>query len=146
MSGLTLQSVGAAENEFFAEETLVVISPNFDHDKFYLTSGCYGPFESGDTCVVPLWLAINLRKRNKCTIVTPEWMAITSLERNVEQEKNEVNFEPLPFHYIEISQLLLVHARDDIVSPDTVAALLQDIQSIRIDRAKAGMLGNSIYQ
>ena len=142
MSGLTLQSVSTAENEFFAEETLITISTNFDHEKFFLTSGTFGPFDSGDNCVVPLWLAINLRKRQKCTIVVPDWMSVESLEQNVEKERNENLFEPLPFYYREISQLILVHAREDVQAPDTVAALLQDIQSIRIDRAKLGMIGN----
>lgn len=144
MSGLTLKSMTTAESEFFAEETLVTISPNFSHDKLLFTSGSFGPLEAGDPCVVPLWLAITLRKRGKCTIVIPDWMSTSSLEQNILNEKSRETFEPLPFHYREISQLLLNYAREDIKEPDRAAALLQDIDNIRMDRAKMGMIGNII--
>lgn len=141
MSGLTLKSMTTAESEFFAEETLITISPNFSHPKLLFTSGSFGPLEAGDQCVVPLWLAITLRKRGKCIIVIPEWMSVTSLEQNILNEKSDEHFEPLQFHYKEISQLLLNYARDDVKEPDRVSALLQDIENIRMDRAKMGMLG-----
>jgi GINS complex subunit 2 len=146
MSGLTLKSMTTAESEFFAEETLITISPNFSHDKLLFTSGSFGPLEAGDPCVVPLWLAITLRKRGKCTIVIPDWMSTSSLEQNILNEKSRETFEPLPFHYREISQLLLNYARDDIKEPDRAAALLQDIDNIRMDRAKMGMIGSIVYQ
>jgi GINS complex subunit 2 len=130
-----------AESEFFAEETLITISPNFSHPKLLFTSGSFGPLEAGDPCVVPLWLAITLRKRGKCIIVIPEWMSVASLEQNILNEKSDEHFEPLQFHYKEISQLLLNYARDDVKEPDRVSALLQDIENIRMDRAKMGMLG-----
>ena len=141
MSGLTLKSMTTAESEFFAEETLITISPNFSHPKFLFTSGSFGPLEAGDPCVVPLWLAITLRKRGKCIIVIPEWMSVASLEQNILNEKKDEHFEPLQFHYKEISQLLLNYARDDVREPDRVSALLQDIENIRMDRAKMGMIG-----
>jgi GINS complex subunit 2 len=146
MSGLTLKSMTTAESEFFAEETLITISPNFSHDKLLFTSGSFGPLEAGDPCIVPLWLAITLRKRGKCTIVIPDWMSTSSLEQNILNEKSRETFEPLPFHYREISQLLLNYARDDIKEPDRAAALLQDIDNIRMDRAKMGMIGSIVYQ
>ena len=140
ISGLTLQSVTTAENEFLAEETLITIQPNFDHAKLFFTSGTFGPFSSGELYDVPLWLAINLSKRNKCTIIIPDWMSVEALEQNNSNEKNLSLFEPLPFHYQEISQLLFIHAKKEIKSPDTVGALLQDIQNIRMDRAQIGLL------
>lgn len=146
MSGLTLKAFSSAESEFFAEETLITISPNFSHDKLLFTSGSFGPFEAGDPCIVPLWLAITLRKRGKCTIVIPDWMSASSLEHNIINEKSQDKFEPLPFHYREISQLLLNYARDDAREPDRTAALLQDIDNVRMDRAKVGMIGTDEYQ
>lgn len=141
MSGLTLKSMTTAESEFFAEETMITISPNFSHSLLLFTSGSFGPLVAGDPCVVPLWLAITLRKRGKCVIVIPEWMSVTSLEQNILNEKKDEHFEPLQFHYKEISQLLLNYARDDVREPDRVSALLQDIENIRMDRAKMGMIG-----
>lgn len=71
-------------------------------------------------------------------------MSTSSLEQNILNEKSRETFEPLPFHYREISQLLLNYAREDIKEPDRAAALLQDIDNIRMDRAKMGMIGNII--
>jgi GINS complex subunit 2 len=142
MSGLTLKSVTAAENEFLAEETIITITSNIDHPEFKFISGVFGPLEASYPCKVPLWLAITLRKRGKCTVVIPDWMSRALLEQNIDNEKNLDLFEPLPFHYKEISQLLLNNARDDFPDPDRVAALLHDIENIRLDRAKIGIIGN----
>lgn len=144
MSGLTLKTFSSAESEFFAEETLITISPNFSHDKLLFTSGSFGPLEAGDPCIVPLWLAITLRKRGKCTIVIPDWMSAASLEQNIINEKSQDVFTQIPFHYREISQLLLNYARDDVREPDRTAALLQDIDNVRMDRAKMGMIGTDV--
>ena len=144
MSGLALKTFSSAESEFFAEETLITISPNFSHDKLLFTSGSFGPLEAGDPCIVPLWLAITLRKRGKCTIVIPDWMSTASLEQNIINEKSQDEFTLLPFHYREISQLLLNYARDDVREPDRTAALLQDIDNVRMDRAKMGMIGTDV--
>lgn len=46
----------------------------------------------------------------------------------------------LPFHYIEISSLLLKYARDDMQSPEELATLLRDIEDIRMDRLKIAMV------
>ena len=140
MSGRVLKSLTTAENEFLAEETLITITANIDHQPFLFISGSYGPLQAGFPCDVPLWLAITLRKRGKCTIAVPDWMSVRSLEQNIANERQQTIFEPLPFHYREISQLLLNHAREDITSPDRVQVLLQDLENIRLDRARMGML------
>ena len=140
MSGRLLKSLTASENEFLAEETLITITSAIDHQPFLFISGSFGPLQAGFPCEVPLWLAITLRKRGKCTIAVPEWMSVRSLEQNIANERNQSTFEKLPFHYREISQLLLNHAREDIQSADRVQVLLQDLENIRMDRARMGIL------
>mmetsp|Transcript_21817 Transcript_21817/g.30121 ORF Transcript_21817/g.30121 Transcript_21817/m.30121 type:complete len:227 (-) Transcript_21817:59-739(-) len=139
MSGLTLRNMVSSENEFLAEETLVEVVSNFDHPALKFISGKFGPFVSQMVCKIPLWLAITLKKRGKCTFVTPDWMKVEELEKVIVNEKTQKNLGNLPFHYIEVSQLLLVNARDDIESPDRVSALLQEVEGIRMDRIKAGI-------
>ncbi|ROJ25223.1 DNA replication complex GINS protein PSF2 [Anabarilius grahami] len=63
-----------AEVEFLAEKEMVKIIPNFSLDKIYLIGGDLGPFNPGLPVEVPLWLALNLKQRQKCRIVPPEWM------------------------------------------------------------------------
>lgn len=148
MSGLILNAVNSSENEYFAEQTLITIIPNVDQPKFQFISGHFGPLTGGFPAVVPLWLAITLRKRGKCTIQMPEWMTILALEERVATERTQGTLSDLPFHYMEIAQLLLTNAKEDIISPDKVMVLLQDIENIRMDRIKLGVMGvaDSIYK
>lgn len=96
----------ASEVEFLAEKELVTIIPNFSLDKIYLIGvrqaggtglrqrghgqvtalfhlesalslqGDLGPFNPGLPVEVPLWLAINLKQRQKCRLLPPEWMDV----------------------------------------------------------------------
>lgn len=141
MSGLTLKSINAAENEFLAEQSLITIIPGVDQPKFQFISGQFGPLTGGFPAIVPLWLAITLRKRGKCTIQMPEWMSVAALELRVQAERTQNMLSDLPFHYMEIAQLLLTHAKEDLNSPDRVSVLLQDIENIRMDRIKLGVMG-----
>lgn len=38
--------------------------------------GDLGPFNPGLPVQVPLWLAINLKQRQKCRLLAPEWMDV----------------------------------------------------------------------
>ena len=84
-----------AEVEFLAEKELVTITPNFSENKIclisvsclssywrtiyctaFLPQGDFGPFNPSMHTKVPLWLAVNLRQRQKCRIEPPEWLSI----------------------------------------------------------------------
>lgn len=90
-----------AEVEFLAEKELITIVPNFSENRLYLISvgdliftlapsmfrqlpppsfgapqGEVGPFNPSMQTRVPLWLALNLRQRQKCHIVPPEWLSV----------------------------------------------------------------------
>ena len=139
MSGLKLNSIQSSENEFIAEESIIEIISSFDHPQFKFVSGIFGPFVSQMPCRVPLWLALSFKKKGKCTIVAPSWMTVEELERTVSNERTQKVLGHLPFHYMEIAHLLLANAREDIDSPDQVAVLLQDVESVRMDRIKTGI-------
>eukprot|EP00607_Mallomonas_marina_P005177 CAMPEP_0182429804 /NCGR_PEP_ID=MMETSP1167-20130531/33949_1 /TAXON_ID=2988 /ORGANISM="Mallomonas Sp, Strain CCMP3275" /LENGTH=215 /DNA_ID=CAMNT_0024614065 /DNA_START=86 /DNA_END=733 /DNA_ORIENTATION=+ len=129
----------AAENEFLAENSLISIVPNFSHPRLYFISGVFGPFDVDVDTSVPLWLAITLRKKDKCKIVVPDWLRAENLDEAVRKEREEVEFQPLPFHYMEIALLLLSCARDEIPEPDRVTSLLQNLENIRKDRVMIGI-------
>lgn len=57
----------------------------------FLFQGDLGPFNPGLPVEVPVWLAINLKQRQKCRLVPPAWMDVGKLQR--EQGKHE---KPLP--------------------------------------------------
>jgi GINS complex subunit 2 len=48
-------------------------------------------------------------------------------------------FQPLPFHYVEISRLLLDNAREDFENNFMVQSLLEDIKDVRWDKVEAGL-------
>ncbi|XP_055001035.1 DNA replication complex GINS protein PSF2 isoform X2 [Sorex araneus] len=135
-----------AEVEFLAEKELVTIIPNFSLDKIYLIGGELGPFLPGLPLQVPLWLAMNLKQRQKCRLVPPEWMDVgrdragqrvgnatspgrvstsEKLEKVRDQERQEETFTPVPSpHYMELTRLLLSQA-------DEIRTLVKDVWDTR---------------
>ncbi|XP_069822418.1 DNA replication complex GINS protein PSF2 [Dendropsophus ebraccatus] len=126
-----------SEVEFLAEKQLVSIIPNFSLDKVYLIGGDIGPFNPGLPVQVPLWLAINLKQRQKCRIVPPEWMDVDKLEEIRDNERREDTFTPMPNpHYMELTKLLLNHASDNIPKADDIRTLVKDAWDTRIAKLR----------
>ncbi|XP_043937692.1 DNA replication complex GINS protein PSF2 [Protopterus annectens] len=126
-----------SEVEFLAEKEMITIIPNFSLDKIYLIGGDLGPFNPGLPVEVPLWLAINLKQRQKCRIVPPEWMDVEKLEQIREQERKEETFTPMPNpYYMELTKLLLNHASDNIPKADEIRTLVKDTWDTRIAKLR----------
>ncbi|XP_005107947.1 DNA replication complex GINS protein PSF2 [Aplysia californica] len=129
-----------AEVEFLAERELVKIVPNFTQDKIYLISGDIGPFSAGLPVSVPLWLAVNLKQRQKCRILPPDWMETEFLKEKKQEEADSRFFTPMPSpHYMELTQLLLQHATDDVPRADEVRTLIKDIWDLRIAKLRSSV-------
>ncbi|GAB4827472.1 DNA replication complex GINS protein PSF2 [Ancistrocladus abbreviatus] len=130
----------AAEMEFLAEDEMIEIVPNMRMESLNLISGDYGPFRPQIPALVPLWLAVALKKRGKCTIRSPEWMSVEKLTQILEAERDSPReFQPLPFHYVEIARLLFDHARDDIADTYMVRSLIEDIRDVRFHKVETGL-------
>eukprot|EP00939_MAST-03C_sp_MAST-3C-sp1_P004327 g4327.t1 len=131
-----------AELEFFAEHTLVTIIPKFSRSEPYeFIGGQYGPFIPNLPVKVPLWLALHLRKNQKCQVQAPSWMNPDRLLRCIENEKNGVKFTNLPRHFIEIAQLVMSHAGGDMPKDraQRIKLLVEDISNIRQRKIRIGM-------
>ncbi|KAJ8252686.1 hypothetical protein COCON_G00219980 [Conger conger] len=114
-----------SEVEFLSEKEMVTIIPNFSLDKIYLIGGDLGPFNPGLPVDVPVWLALNLKQRQKCRVVPPDWMDVAKLEQIRDQERKEETFAPIPSpYYMELTKLLLNHASDNIPKADEIRTLL----------------------
>jgi hypothetical protein len=85
----------------------------------------------------PLWLACMLKESQQARIVCPPWMDRQSLEDRVKDERERIEFSRLPYHFVEIAELLLRYARDDIASADRVEALLAEVQALREAKVQA---------
>lgn len=131
----------ARELEFFAEDELVTIQPNFSMDALDCIGGEYGPFVPNVLTDVPLWMALALHKRKRAVIVPPDWMEPESLARVLEEERRETaTFEPLPFYYIEIAVLLLRSAKDTFGEKlYRVQSLVEQVRKVRMNKIQAGL-------
>ncbi|KAL8143237.1 hypothetical protein V2J09_016269 [Rumex salicifolius] len=140
-------SFSPPEMEFLAEDEIVEIIPNMRMEPINLisasllfTSGDYGPFRPQIATQVPVWLAVALQKRGKCTIQPPVWMTVERLTQVLEAERESPReFQPLPFHYVEISKLLFDHARDSIPDIYMVKSLIEDIRDVRFHKVELGL-------
>eukprot|EP00897_Mesotaenium_endlicherianum_P009605 jgi/Mesen1/8673/ME000508S08053 len=136
------QTFSGAEIEFLAEDGLISIVPNFRMEKLGLICGEFGPFFPQLPVEVPLWLALALKKRRKCAIQTPEWMKIDELTRVLELERESSReFQPLPFHYMEIAELLFESESHGLNIQDKyqVRTLLKDIRDVRFHKIESGL-------
>ena len=102
--------------------------------------GDYGPFRPGEPAKVPLWLAVQLRKNNLCRVQVPFWMKVDWLAAHYKKEQDEAGyFEDMPYHYLEISALLLAHAAEDVPDTERVRALIEDISNLRATKIRNGL-------
>lgn len=128
------------EVEFRAENCIVTIVPNFTHDRLYLISGDVGPFVPSIPLDVPLWLAINLRIRQKCRLLPPSWMAVERLEEKKQEETDSKYFTKMPSsYYMEVANLLLNHAGGDIPKADDIRTLVKDIWDLRMAKLRSSI-------
>ncbi|XP_063684103.1 DNA replication complex GINS protein PSF2-like [Bolinopsis microptera] len=120
-----------AQIEFISEKESISILPNFTEDKLYLISGEVGPFQPQVPVRVPLWLAANLKQRQKCRIITPEWMDVELLkEKKAEELEGHLFSIPLHPHFLELSTIIL-GISDEVKDADEVRTLIKDIWDVR---------------
>ncbi|KAL1917304.1 uncharacterized protein VTP21DRAFT_4960 [Calcarisporiella thermophila] len=129
------------EIEFLAENELIDILPSYKMDPLHLICGTYGPFQPPKRTQVPLWLALTLKKHQKCSIIPPEWLTIEYLEKTLEEEREHSDrFSEMPYRYMETAHLLLESATDDIQDVNEIRALLKDLREARQVKVREGML------
>ncbi|KAF9409146.1 DNA replication protein psf2 [Podila epigama] len=138
------------EIEFLAENEMIQIAPSIDtRQDLELLAGTVKTLKPLQLSTVPLWLALTLKKKQKCAIVAPEWMSIEKLQAALKKEEDEPDrFSQLPYHYIETAQMLLENACDDIPMADAVRTLIKNLRESRQSKARLGVvaLGQNYLQ
>ncbi len=116
-----------SELEFLAEKEMVEIVPKFTLDSIYLMEGNLGPFRAGLPSRVPLWVALDFRKRERCTLVSPHWMNILTLEALKKEEWDSPHrFTQMPNeHYQGMAQVIFRSCSQDIPDADKVQILIK---------------------
>lgn len=129
-----------SDAEFLAGETKISVVPNFRHDKLYLIAGDVGPFEPNLPVQVPLWMALNLKRRQKCRIVPPAWLSKEYLETKKQEEIDSPLFTKMPSeHYMEVTQMLFDVTAADIPDASEVQTLIKDIWDIRLAKLRSSV-------
>lgn len=135
------------ELEFFAEEELVTIIPNFSLDDAHVGSrlqcigGHYGPFTPNRPVDVPLWLAIALHKRKRCRIQPPAWLTVPRLTELLAEEKDVPGtFQQVPYYYMEVAHLMFKDAVDAFGDDvNEVRQLIESLKKVRKYKIETGL-------
>ncbi|KAJ2743016.1 DNA replication protein psf2 [Coemansia sp. BCRC 34301] len=128
------------ELEYLAQNESITIVPLHRMDRIELVRGTVGPFRPPQKTTVPLWLAIMLKRTNRCRIVAPKWLSYEHLRDLCKREEQpDAMFTRLPTHYLEIAHMLLTHAEDDLVETQGVRRLLQDLREVRQSKTHEGL-------
>lgn len=132
--------------DFLAEDELIEIVPNFKYENVLnLINGDFGPFAPAIPTKVPIWMALNLFRQQKCKINLPQW--IMELDKLSEEQAISSSLIKMPCkHWREVIKLLeshnvampfkdkdLVERRDAILSR-SVHTLLDTVVSLDDDR------------
>ncbi|KAI9101135.1 GINS complex, PSF2 component [Phlyctochytrium arcticum] len=136
---LTRNGFTPAEVEFLAENETITIVPTQKMGAVHLINGTYGPFKPPHKQEVPLWVAITLKRKQKCQIAAPSWMDVEELREKIEEEKANPLFVKMPFHFMEVAHAILDCASDDIPQADEVRTLLKDLRECRQAKARKGL-------
>lgn len=81
---------------------------------------------------MPLWFALDLKKRNKCKISLPTWFDEEFLNNKlVEEQKEKETLSNLPFNFFEIFHILSDNSPDDIENFYKAKSIVEEIRQIR---------------
>lgn len=133
--------------DFLAEDELIEIVPNFKYEQVLnLINGDFGPFKPSIPTRVPLWMALNLFRQQKCKINLPTW--INELDRLIDEQDDSPGLIKMPCnHWREVIKLLESHqiklpndlykqliTRRDNILKRSVSSLLKNVIDIEDDK------------
>eukprot|EP00958_Prasinococcus_capsulatus_P024369 scaffold3791_cov390-Prasinococcus_capsulatus_cf.AAC.13 len=125
---------------------MISIVPTFRYDKkLEMLRGDREPMRPNFETEVPLWMALSLRKAQRCRIVPPLWMDRKNLEDVLDFERNMDQHHELPFHYYEIASMLFRGAKEDIDEVYHTRKLIEDIRSVRYHKVRKGLAALDNY-
>lgn len=118
---------------------------------------------------VPLWLALLLKRQHRANILPPPWLLCSALENILRLETElQSTFTPpmpdvesmvstmasppflnsstatgssehLPYHWLELGEILLEACSDDIPESDRVRSSLRDLREVRLAKMRASV-------
>ncbi|CCE78711.1 Piso0_000740 [Millerozyma farinosa CBS 7064] len=129
------------EISFLSENEYITILPRYSMKKIELIGEKIPTLRGMRRERVPLWVALILKSQDKCNIVPPSWLELDFLKMKYEEEmKLPHKFSALPWHWLEISKILLAKAPDDLADPSNkLKSIIQDLREIRLVKSRKGL-------
>ncbi|MCJ1368102.1 DNA replication protein psf2 [Acarospora aff. strigata] len=154
-----------AEIAFLCEMETVTVIPRQRLERLELLGGPTPPLQPPHRSPLPLWLALLLKRQRRANILPPPWLHPSSLETILKAETESKSFsdppplppstiasppflpsstataprDALPYHWLEMGEILLESAPDDLVDPDAVRRLMRDLREVRMAKMRAGV-------
>jgi len=126
--------------------------------------GPIAPLHPPQRTALPLWLALLLKRQRRANIIPPPWLSPASLEAILRLETTVSSFtapppmppnttsppflpsatadappDALPYHWLELGEMLLDAATDDISEADSIRRLMRDLREVRMAKMRAGV-------
>lgn len=141
MNKLPSYTFSTEEINFLAEQEPLTILPRYTMSGTRLIGAKLPDLKALQREQVPAWLALVLKKQNKCNVVIPSWLGVTFLKQRYDEEISQPNqFSALPWHWLPLSKLLLDKCTDDFTEPPhEIRSLLQDLREVRQLKARKGI-------
>lgn len=123
--------------EFLSEDELIEIVPNFKYERqLNLINGDFGPFVPAMPTRVPVWMALNLFRQQKCKINLPQWLV--DLEAIHEEQVNSPGLIKMPCdHWREMIKLLESH---NVPMPNKIIEALIERRNAILKRSVHSLL------
>lgn len=136
-----LETFLPSELHFLAENETIEILPRRVGDPIKLAGTDLPLMHPLRKHRIPIWMAITLKKQQRCQLIPPDWMEESNLRRILAFEHaNPTAFSNVDFHWLEIAQIVLTTAPDDLTSPPQVIRnLVRDIREVREQKSRQGM-------
>lgn len=123
--------------EFLCEDELIEIVPNFKYENLLnLINGDFGPFIPAMPTRVPVWMALNLFRQQKCKINLPQWLL--ELDKILEEQHNSPSLVKMPCdHWREMIKLLESH---NVSMPNQVVKALIERRDAILEKSVHSLL------
>ncbi|KAK5967693.1 hypothetical protein GCK32_000569 [Trichostrongylus colubriformis] len=108
--------------EFLAEDEMIQIIPRRNVPVLHLVCGDVGPLEAGIPVKVPLWLAVDLRRKHHCEIVLKVLIQDLWDKREAKLRTSSLKL---------LSQHSHVHVRLDAVQPLEVSSIRPNLSACK---------------
>ncbi|MCJ1370597.1 DNA replication protein psf2 [Loxospora ochrophaea] len=160
-----VSGLNPSEVAFLCEMEMVTVIPRQRLEGLDLVGGHTPPLQPPYRTPLPLWLALLLKRQRRANILPPPWLTPSSLTAILEYENASASFSPtpqlpahlaisppflpsatadapsnaLPYHWLEISEMLLDAAPDDVGEPDNLRRLMRDLREVRMAKMRKGI-------